>query len=114
MPNDRCPWYLSARAVTEFAKILHLDPEIDANFDRSEDLLIEVARSAKFERNQDNGLQLWLSSVPIPERNSVKERARLARAAWSSDPRLQLLVSTKQQAEGNLPQLVRVLQRGQR
>jgi len=26
MTRPDCPWYLSARAVTEFARILYLDP----------------------------------------------------------------------------------------
>jgi hypothetical protein len=111
MPNLRCPWYLSARAVNEFVRILHLNPRRDADFNRAEDLLIEITRAAKFSCNQDNGLQLWLSIVPLSERAAAQERHGDRR---QPDWRLQLLVSTKAQAEGSLPQLVRVLQRGTR
>jgi hypothetical protein len=114
MTRPDCPWYLSARAVTEFARILYLDPEVDADFDRAEDLLVEVARSAKSSRNQTNGLQLWVGLIPLSERGSVKIRATEAHALVSRDVRLQLLVSTTERPEGELPQLVSVELRGRR
>lgn len=103
MPSERCPWYLSARAVSEFAKICGMgDPEDDGVFDLAEDTLVEVVRAAKFSRNQDNGLQLWAGAIP----------AEYRRPGRTAEHRLQLLVSLATRPEGNLPQLVTVQLRG--
>jgi hypothetical protein len=100
MPNARCPWYLSARAVTELARILGRNSDRDYDFDRTEDLLVEIVRSAKFSRNQENGLQQWSGKIPSAETPLTRDR------------RITLLVSIEHQNEGKLPQLVSVKRRG--
>jgi hypothetical protein len=100
--------------VTEFARILHLDPERDEDFDRAEDLLVEVAKTPTFARNQTNGLQLWNGKIPQAERVQAKQRAADRRQPYYDEPRLDLLVSTQQRVEGDLPQLVSVIRRGAR
>lgn len=80
------------------------DPDDDEVFNLAEDTLIDVARAAHFVRNQRNGLQLWAGAIP----------AQYRRPGARVEYRLQLLVSTRRRAEGDLPQLVSVLVRGRR
>lgn len=45
-----CPWYLSARAVREYASLLGLDPSNEDHFDRCEEELVLIVRGARFFR----------------------------------------------------------------
>lgn len=99
----KCPWYLSARAVSECCALLRLgDSDDDAVFDRAEDVLFDIVSSAKHYRDQNNGLQLWRSTIPVG----------LRKPGSKSEYRLDLLVSTAVRDEGDLPQLVTVKLRG--
>lgn len=87
-------WYLSARAVREYAALARLgNPDDEAVFDRAESQLGAIAQKAHHLRDQANGLQLWRGGRPL---------------------RLRLLVSTAERAEGDLPQLVSVLAASER
>jgi len=100
------PWYLTIAACEQYAAILGLDPEEDANFDRCEDELVAIARVAKFVKNCDSGLQEYRGRVPAESVLLLRNR--------TPENRLVLLVSTERRDEGNLPQLVRVKLRGTR
>lgn len=99
------PWYISARAVREYAAILGVDASVDeADFDRCEDELVSIARVAKFGTCRDNGLLEYRGKVPPESRRLLRSR--------TDEDRLTLLVSTEPRPEGPLPQLVSVALRG--
>lgn len=106
MSRADSPWYISVRAVGEYAKLLGLDEEKDDDFDRCEDELVEVARVAKFEKISEGGLLEYRGKVPAEGRKLLRGR--------TPEDRLILLVSTAKRKEGDLPQLVRLKLRGRR
>lgn len=80
-------WYISARAVREYAAIAGL-PSDDNDFPARERELLELCATAHLVRRQQNGLEQWRSGRPL---------------------RLRLMVSPAARPEGPLPQLVSVL-----
>lgn len=102
MSRRDSPWYLSVRAVSEYASILGLDPHNEDHFDHCEDELVTVASAAKFEHITTGGLLEYRGAVPPNSRDRLQSR----------EHRLVLLVSTERRDEGNLPQLVAVKLRG--
>jgi hypothetical protein len=99
----KCPWYLSARAVSECCALFGLgSSEDDSAFARAEDALFRIVEKATHYRDQNNGLQLWRSTIPVGFRKPGSK----------SEYRIDLLVSTAARTEGNLPQLVTVRLRG--
>lgn len=81
-------WYFSARAVREWAELISRPAESDADFADREEELMAAAASARLQREQENGLELWRMGRPYQFR---------------------LMVSKAKRAEGELPQLVSVL-----
>jgi hypothetical protein len=81
-------WYISARAVREYAAIVRRPVEAEEDFLAREGELLGLIAGAHRQRVQDNGLELWRTGRPL---------------------RLRLLVSHEPRPEGPLPQLVRVL-----
>ena len=104
MPRPDSHWYISAAACRKYAAILHLDPTVEANFDRCEDELVSIARVAKFGTCRDNGLLEYRGKVPAESRRLLRSR--------TDEDRLTLLVSTEPRPDGPLPQLVSVALRG--
>lgn len=86
--SPRGRWYISARAVREYAAIVRRPVDTDDDFADREDELIDLCAAAHHQRDQRNGLQLWRTGRPL---------------------RLRLLVSPTPRPEGDLPQLVSVL-----
>lgn len=81
-------WYVSARAVHEWAKLQRLPSESDEDFAQREEELMAAAAAARHVRDQANGLQLW--RLPRPHQ-------------------YRLMVSPEPRPEGDLAQLVSVL-----
>lgn len=106
MTRPDSPWYISVRAVSEYASLLGLDDEDDANFNRCEDELVGIARVAKFVKISTGGLLEYRGQLPTEARQLTRERTR--------ETRLTLLVSAAKRAEGDLSQLVSLKLRGQR
>ena len=86
--RGRCPWYVSARAVREYAGLAGLDASTVAGFNVAELALFDVAERAHLVREQANGLDLYRGPRPH---------------------RVRLLVSPAPRTEGAKPQLVQVL-----
>lgn len=85
---SRCPWYISARAVREYAAIVRRPVETEEQFANREEELMRLVAGRRNPREQDNGLVLWRTGRPL---------------------KLRLLVSHEPRPEGPLPQLVSVL-----
>jgi hypothetical protein len=80
-------WYISARAVREYAALVHRSAATDDDFDARAQELEKLVAGAHYVSTQRNGLERW----------------RLGRPH-----RFQLLVSTAPRPEGPLPQLISV------
>ena len=113
MSRYTCPWYLSARAVKDLARILYLDPENESEFDEAERVLFEIVEARRDHKIEANGLETWRATIPESERSKRDERARAQGKQSSRENRLVLVVSTAKRNEGDLPQLVSVVRRGQ-
>jgi hypothetical protein len=81
-------WYVSARAVREYAAIAGRPAESDEAFGARARELEAMAAGAHHLRDQRNGLQIWRTGRPL---------------------RLRLVVSPEARPEGPLPQVVSVL-----
>lgn len=106
MTRPASPWYITIAACEQYAAILGIDPEDDADFNRCEDELAAVAQVATFHKISDGGLHEYRGKVPAKSRQLLRAR--------TPEDKLVLLVSTEPRPEGPLPQLVRVKLRGRR
>lgn len=88
--NLQTPWYLSTRAVDEYAELAALGDTADRQVrNLTLTLLARLTREATYTRTRSGGLQVWAVTAP--------------------EGPLRLLVSTRARSEGDLPQLVSVV-----
>lgn len=104
MSRRDSPWYISARAVGEYAALIGMQSDNDDHFDRCEDDLVAIASAATFCQITSGGLLEYRGAVPVNRRDLLRGR----------EHRLVLLVSSEKRPEGNLPQLVSLKLRGSR
>lgn len=81
------PWYITRAAVEDYMRLCEW-PDEDKYFDKAEDALIGLSQKTALVRSQENGFDLYRGPVPN---------------------RLRLLVNPTPHANGDKPQLVKVL-----
>lgn len=105
----RGPWYITARAVREYAALARLgDPDDEDVWEQAEQDLLElaertVAEGRKPRRTAGGHLRYW-----VPHPMPGPDRPLRAGGGSRGRPRLSLTVATGPRPEGDLPQLIHV------